>query len=305
MIQANPRFSIVIPCYNYAHSVGRAIESVLNQKDSSFELVVIDDGSSDNSPEVISHYTSGVQTKVRLICQENRGPAAVRNRGVDETCGDYLIFLDADDELAEGALSIFSEVVQEQPEAGLILGGHYTQHESGKRRYHSPGKLPEKKEDCFLAYLQKKLGMANGAVAMKREVFSKVSYNSKLRQSEDIPVFATAFANFPAVAVDRATACIYRHQGSLRSNTEWAEKMGYMVVNEVFSQNLPEACMKYARWYKSKKGLSLFRMYYKACEHQKAADYYHQAIKEYPANVFHWPSLSKFLRMRLKQLVIR
>ena len=304
MSQNKPFFSVVIPCYNYGHCVGRAIESALNQSlDCEFDVTVIDDGSSDDSAQVVAGYVERFPERVRYIHQRNSGPAAARNRGIDATEGRYLIFLDADDELTIDALKIFADCIAKAPEAGLIIGGHDSQHDSkkasGKRKYHSPGQLPSDRIEVFYRYLQNKLGMANGAVAMRRAVFDNIRYNPALRQSEDIPVFAAIFANYPAVTVDQSTAIIYRHEGSLRSNTDWAEKMGFLLVDEIFSHLLPAECYRYQRWYRSQKGLSLFRMYFLAGKKQQAANYYHQAIRQYPKSIFRWAYLRKYLKMRL------
>ena len=296
-----PLFSVVIPCYNYAHTVGRAIDSVFGQQGKhSFDVTVIDDGSSDNSADVINEYEKKYPDVVRYVRQKNSGLAAVRNRGVDETTGRYLIFLDADDELTVEAFTIFFDAIAINPEACLIVGGHDSRHENGKCRYHSPGKLPKDAVEIFHTFLRNKLGMANGAVAMKRCVFDRVRYNPALRQSEDIPVFAAILANYPSVTVDKATAIIYRHEGSLRSNTSWADKMGFLLVDEIFQHSLPAGCYQYERWYRSQKGLSLFRMFFLAGKKQKAANYYHQAIRQYPKNIFRWTYLRKYLKMRFK-----
>lgn len=313
MSENNPLFSVVIPCYNYGHCVGRAIESALNQSaDCEFDITVIDDGSSDNSAQVVAAYVDALPERVRYIFQNNSGPAAARNRGIDSTRGRYLIFLDADDELTPDALKIFSAAITTSPNAGLIIGGHDSQHDiqhdnnngtnkskSGKRKYHSPGQLPSDRVAVFHRYLQNKLGMANGAIAMRREVFNNIRYNPELRQSEDIPVFAAIFANYFAVTVDQSTAIIYRHEGSLRSNTDWAEKMGFLLVDEIFNHQLPAECYRYQRWYRSQKGLSLFRMYFLVGQKHKAASYYHQAIKQYPKNIMRWAYLRKYIKMRL------
>lgn len=296
-----PLFSVVIPCYNYGHTIGRAIDSVFSQKgDYSFDVTVIDDGSSDNSAGVIKDYEKKYPDVLRYVCQKNSGLAAVRNRGVDETTGQYLVFLDADDELTVEAFTIFFDAIAINSEACLIVAGHDSQQENGKRRYHSPGKLPKDAVEIFHTFLRNKLGMANGAVAMKRCVFDRVRYNPALRQSEDIPVFAAIFANYPSVTVDKAAAIIYRHEGSLRSNTSWADKMGFLLVDEIFQHSLPAGCYQYERWYRSQKGLSLFRMFFLAGKMQKAKSYYHQAIRHYPKNIFRWTYLRKYLKMRLK-----
>ena len=85
--------TVMIPCYNQARFLGEAIESVLSQSHPDF-VVVVDDGSTDNTSEVASSYG-----QVRLIRQENRGLAAARNRGLSEARGEYVVFLDSDDRL--------------------------------------------------------------------------------------------------------------------------------------------------------------------------------------------------------------
>src|ERR671914_179204 len=91
--------SVVIPCYNQAHFLGEAIESVLAQNYPHFEVVVIDDGSTDNTSEVASRYPG-----VRCIRQENQGLAGARNTGIRHSSGSYLVFLDSDDRLLPDAL---------------------------------------------------------------------------------------------------------------------------------------------------------------------------------------------------------
>src|SRR5215217_7762241 len=94
-----PLVTVVIPCYNQAHFLKEAIESVLKQSYAHYEIVVVDDGSTDETSEVASSYEG-----VRLIRQENRGLAEARNTGIKHSEGDFLVFLDADDRLLPEAL---------------------------------------------------------------------------------------------------------------------------------------------------------------------------------------------------------
>ena len=94
-----PLVSVVIPCYNQAHFLGEAIESVFKQTYKHFEIVVVDDGSTDNTSEVARRYSG-----IRCIEQVNQGLSAARNTGIRESKGEYLVFLDADDRLYPIAL---------------------------------------------------------------------------------------------------------------------------------------------------------------------------------------------------------
>lgn len=90
-----PQISIIMPTYNCGKYIAEAIDSVLNQTFSDFEIIVIDDGSTDNTKELLSSYIANGQ--IRYFYQENNGPASARNRGLKEATGEYVSFLDCDD----------------------------------------------------------------------------------------------------------------------------------------------------------------------------------------------------------------
>src|SRR6185503_10394131 len=94
-----PLVSIIIPCYNQGRYLGDAIESVLRQSYRRLEIIVVDDGSTDDSSQVARKYSD-----VKLRRQENRGFSRARNAGLEASRGDYLVFLDADDRLLPGAI---------------------------------------------------------------------------------------------------------------------------------------------------------------------------------------------------------
>jgi len=89
-----PRFSIIIPTYNRADSIENTLQSCFQQTFSDFEVVVVDDGSTDNSLEILQAIND---KRLQVISQQNAGPAAARNTGMDAASGDYLAFLDSDD----------------------------------------------------------------------------------------------------------------------------------------------------------------------------------------------------------------
>jgi glycosyltransferase involved in cell wall biosynthesis len=109
--------SVIIPYYNQARFLGEAIESVLKQSYPHFEVVVVDDGSTDNTTEVASRYA-----RVRCIRQENRGLAGARNEGIRRSVGTYLVFLDADHGLLPGALEAGLRELESHPECAFVSG---------------------------------------------------------------------------------------------------------------------------------------------------------------------------------------
>ncbi len=110
-------FSVVIPLYNKAHTIVNTIQTVMNQTYSDFEVVVVNDGSTDNSVEVIQQHFS--DSRIRIVNQQNQGVSAARNKGVESSKNELIAFLDGDDELLPEFLSKMNESVEQFPEAGM------------------------------------------------------------------------------------------------------------------------------------------------------------------------------------------
>ncbi len=115
-----PRVSVVIPLYNKPESVLAAVQSVLRQSYADFELIVVDDGSTDSSPSVVT----GIEDRrLRLVSQANAGPGAARNRGLGDALGEYVTFLDADDEWEPEFLELGVSALDGHPESGAWVTG--------------------------------------------------------------------------------------------------------------------------------------------------------------------------------------
>lgn len=114
-----PFFSIVIPLYNKEPYVGKTLDSVLTQTFEDYEVVIVDDGSVDDGPELVRAY-SRKDSRINLIRQENAGVSVARNRGIAESSGVYVAFLDADDWWESGHLAELKALACEFPNAGLI-----------------------------------------------------------------------------------------------------------------------------------------------------------------------------------------
>ena len=100
--------SVVIPLYNKEPIIEKSIRSVLSQDYDDFEVVVVNDGSTDRSAEIVKNIDD---SRVCLIEQENGGPSKARNTGVRNAKGEWIVFLDADDEFLPGALNYFSALI--------------------------------------------------------------------------------------------------------------------------------------------------------------------------------------------------
>lgn len=110
-------FSIIMPVYNGGKFIDAAINSVLQQTISDWELIIIDDGSQDNTPQILEKYCKSAQ--IHVIRQCNQGVSAARNRGMAGAKGDYFVFLDADDIWHNDHLAVMQELIAKYPSAGL------------------------------------------------------------------------------------------------------------------------------------------------------------------------------------------
>lgn len=110
-------FSVVISLYNKAHTIERTLQSVLKQTFTNFEVIIVNDGSTDNGVEIIQKYTSDF--RIHIVNQENQGVSAARNRGIKESKFDYIAFLDGDDEWNPDFLLKVKEAIKKYPDAGF------------------------------------------------------------------------------------------------------------------------------------------------------------------------------------------
>jgi glycosyltransferase involved in cell wall biosynthesis len=115
-----PEFSVIIPCYNAASYVQAAIDSCLAQTVSDVEIIVVDDGSTDGSGEIVAA-AAARHTQVRVVRQVNRGLGAARNAGLRVATGAFVSFLDADDLIEPEKLAEQGAVLRDRPEVGLVL----------------------------------------------------------------------------------------------------------------------------------------------------------------------------------------
>ena len=125
---SRPKITVYITNYNYGQFLRQAIESVLIQTEQDFEIILIDDGSMDDSVSLIQSYID--HPKVKIILQQNKGLTISNNLALKLSRGKYIMRLDADDYLAENALGKLSTILDKKPEIGMVFGDYYLVDES-------------------------------------------------------------------------------------------------------------------------------------------------------------------------------
>ena len=105
------RFAVIVPVYNVEQYLEKCILSILNQSYRDFELILIDDGSTDRSGEICDVYCSK-DSRIKVIHQNNSGLSNARNKGIREATSDYLVFVDSDDWIDSNSLEAFDEIIE-------------------------------------------------------------------------------------------------------------------------------------------------------------------------------------------------
>jgi len=180
-------FSVVIPLYNKRNHIEKAVESVLGQEFGDYEVIIVDDGSTDGSQDIID----GMEhSKLKIIHQENRGVAEARNTGIRNAVNDYICFLDADDKWLPNHLSEIKKLIEKYPMAGLYSTIPKIILKDGSSIVNTDRNLPELVHD-YLGYIcGHKMFIHTNSVCVKRNVFDEVGYfTSGEKLSEDISMW--------------------------------------------------------------------------------------------------------------------
>lgn len=172
--------SVIIPVYNGEKYIAEALNSVLNQDVAHKEIILVDDGSTDNTIRIAERFVP----LIRIVRQENRGAAAARNTGVGESCGEYLTFIDADDLWLAGHTEVLLNAIETEQNCDLVLGE--------LEQFISP-QLISSHDHLLRDELRKMPGYHPGCMLISRESFEKVGpFNEKLKLAETVDWFARA-----------------------------------------------------------------------------------------------------------------
>lgn len=293
--------SIVVPAYNYAHLLPRAIDSVACQHAGDIELIVVDDGSTDTTPEVLKEYVRRYPW-IRSVRQENAGAASARNHGIRLASGRFVLLLDADDELLPGALDALKAAQQAHPDAGIIIGGSISVLPGGEERTRVASRIPQVSRPALVKHylLEKKISISHSRSMFLRELLAARPYPENLRSREDLPVFAYLLASAEVVSIDRPLARIHKHADSLRHRSDDEERIAMAVVDEVF-RTLPPACLHLSARYRAQQYLSLFRAASERGERKLAFRRFRMAARLSARQALQWRYLRKIFCLLLSK----
>ena len=198
-----PFFSVIIPTYNRAQSIMDAVKSVQEQTFKDFELLVIDDGSKDNTGELVRSAAKD-DLRIRYVFQENAERSAARNHGIELSLGRYICFLDSDDIYLKDHLERFNATIEYGgfPKA-MILGNSLAEINGEYRK--DP---PYKTETDDPIELVLKISICSQRVCVESSILKEFKYDVKLRVGEDQELWSRIVRKFPIVHSDQYTVVL-------------------------------------------------------------------------------------------------
>jgi glycosyltransferase involved in cell wall biosynthesis len=235
-----PAVSVIIPTFNRANFVRQAIESVLQQPFQDYELIVVDDGSTDETRAVVE----SLGPRVRYLYQSNRGAAAARNFGVRHACAPWIAFQDSDDTCAPDHLESLYGYVRDHPDCGLVFAnGAYLNGPEHNRETSIPAKksrrlqaAPVGLQDLFA----KSIVRLQASIILKNAYDAVGGMDESLRICHDLDLFFRISISFPVKYLDRVVFFYRKHQGNITRNEELRLTENIKVI-EKFLNDFPEA----------------------------------------------------------------
>ncbi len=202
--------SVIIPCYNNGRYLHTAINSILSQSYKHYEIIVVDDGSTDNTKEVAGSYSD-----VKYIYQSNQGPSAARNKGIEVSAGNYLVFLDADDWLVPDAMMTNLQYLQQSPDIAFVSGAHEIANELKNENFLV---RMATNEEPYCQLLKKNyIGML-ATVLFRKWAFKLYKFDIALRGCEDYDLYLK-IARTHQVRIHREVIAVYRfHENNASRN---------------------------------------------------------------------------------------
>lgn len=215
------KFSIIVPLYNKEESVGSTIQSILDQKYRNFELLIINDGSTDNSLNVVSSFND---ERIRIINKENGGVSSTRNLGIKEAKYEWIVFFDADDIMYENALSEYVNLSLKFPDI-LVLVASYDKMIKGKLiKYPSSESnyiiYNYEKAEVFSLLRTKMSVVMTQCICVNKKCFQVVGmFNVNYTNYEDIDMWKRLLMKYDFAKSEKSVA-IYRMDAENRSDVK-------------------------------------------------------------------------------------
>ena len=318
MPETNILFSIVIPLYNKEDTVERALRSVFNQTVQDFEIIVVNDGSTDNGPKVVE---SIGDPRIRLIHQENQGVSAARNLGIEEAKYDLIAFLDADDEWLPEFLATIVRLREKFPACKVFGTQYFFSSPDGQQRQAIIRGLPVGfSEGILVNYFdiasRSDPPLWTSAVSVEKKAIVGIGgFPVGIASGEDLLTWARLAVRYDIAYRNEPKACFYEpihasdRPGRVPSIPDFVGDALVDLLNKIDSKRLPEIRSYISLWYRMRANIFIqFGEGQQAREEIQKSAYYSgmglrlfvlSAISRLPKNISH-KTLNIFKRLSSK-----
>jgi glycosyltransferase involved in cell wall biosynthesis len=284
-----PRISVIIPCYKHAGLLPEAIESVLAQTYPYHEIVVVDDGSPDDTSAVAGQFST---YGVRCLRQANAGLAHARNAGIRATTGPYLVFLDADDRLLPSHFELSLRAFRECPQAAFVCGNFRFMGENAHAGHvHRCTPVP----DHYGALLRRNFIGPPHAVMFRRDVVVRVGgFRPELKASEDYDLLLRLARRYPIYCHHEVVAEYRRYSSQMSQKwdlmlstqlavlrCQWQEVRGHPLYEEAYREG-----MQVCRDYYGEQALWRMVALARSSDYKAALRYFRVLARWYPKGLY-------------------
>ncbi len=273
-----PFFSIIIPTYNRAKLITRCLSSVINQGFDDFEILIVDDGSTDETQKVVNGFSEN-DSRIRYFSQDNQGAGEARNHGAKVAKGEYLVFLDSDDEALPGWLEHFADVLNSREAKVACCGIIFCDLNGTTKLVKLPYEKPQgamRLRGCFLS----------GTFAIAREVFEQVGgYISYLPANQHSEFRFRLFPlcdqfNWDVAIISEPLIRAWQHAGdNIRQNDAAVWESACYILNE-HADYLGKSPRSLASWCTAAGGAAA-----RLGKYSEARSKFLQAIRSYPKDL--------------------
>ena len=257
----SPKVSIIIPTYNRADLLPRAINSVLNQTFQDFELIIVDDGSTDNTKQVVEEFQKK-DKRIKYIWQENSGLPTSRNTGIENTQGEYIALLDDDDVWLNKKLEIQLNKIEKNNHELFFSNWYFWDSETNQKNKAFNFNPLNNEKDLFKLFVKKNIGCSS-TVIIKKAKLEKVGYfDEKLKSSEDYDLWLRFILNNARVGFDEEPLCLYRQHMKQMSSNQYIMRISRLKVFYKIIKKHPCYLIKYPILTKKIFSLQSYKLFY-------------------------------------------
>ena len=281
-----PLFSIVIPTYNRAEFIGKAIQSVKDQLFNDWELIVVDDGSTDNTKEVVFSFNDN---RIKYVYQKNQERSIARNRGIKEAKGEYICFLDSDDWYLQNHLvELRKNIIKRSHPVAFFYIGQYFYKKDSFHQKKLPNEMGDNPVEHVLFYT-----IYPTSVCIHKDIFNKFLFETYLIPTEDMGLWMQIAANYPIYQINKFTCVVNIHEASstqtisqtftLRNSNDELNKLSQVFVYDTVKDKLSKAAIRRyrARYY--------YYYFYNSVNRRKLGYmiiFFFKYLYNYPQNLF-------------------